>query len=74
MHMTRIEDLVMAMVDGSIKVGEEADLLLIDGDPLQNIEDIRKINLVIKADHYFDPYELHRQLGVKPFVKEEALF
>ncbi len=59
---------------GSIKVGEEADLLLIDGNPLQNIEDIQKINLVIKAEHYFYPYELHQQLGVKPFVKKEPLF
>ena len=59
---------------GSIQVGEEADLLLIDGNPLKHIDDIRKINLVIKANYYYYPYELHQQLGVKPFVKQEKLF
>ncbi len=59
---------------GSIKIGEEADLILIDGNPLQNIEDIRRVNLVIKSDNYYYPYELHQQLGVKPFVKQEKLF
>lgn len=59
---------------GSIQVGAEADLLLIDGNPMQNIEDIRKIDLVIKANNYFYPFELHQQLGVKPFVEQKKLF
>lgn len=33
---------------GSIEVGKEADLIVIDGDPTKDISDIRKIELVFK--------------------------
>jgi imidazolonepropionase-like amidohydrolase len=33
---------------GSIEVGKEADLIVIDGDPSKNISDIRKVELVFK--------------------------
>jgi hypothetical protein len=34
---------------GTIEPGQRADLLLIDGDPLANIKDIRKVSVVIQA-------------------------
>jgi imidazolonepropionase-like amidohydrolase len=34
---------------GTIEVGKQADLLLIDGDPLKDIKDIRKISVVVKG-------------------------
>jgi imidazolonepropionase-like amidohydrolase len=34
---------------GTIEVGKQADLLLIDGDPLKDIKDIRKISIVVKG-------------------------
>jgi imidazolonepropionase-like amidohydrolase len=59
---------------GSVHIGGEADLILIEGNPLKNIDDIRKINLVIKADTYYYPNELHQQLGIIPFVTHKKLF
>ena len=35
---------------GIIAPGKRADLILVDGDPTQNISDIRKVALVIKGD------------------------
>ena len=53
---------------GSIAVGKDADVLLIDGDPTRNMSDIRKVALVVKGRNYFKPAELYTVLGVKPFV------
>jgi hypothetical protein len=58
---------------GSIAVGKQADLLLIDGDPIKNIADIRKVALVIKGQQYFKPSELHGVLGVKPFAAAPSI-
>jgi cytosine/adenosine deaminase-related metal-dependent hydrolase len=53
---------------GSITVGKDADLVLIDGDPSKNIADIRKVSLVMKAGAIYLPSELYPAVGVKPFV------
>ena len=53
---------------GSISEGKYADVILIDGDPLTNMSDIRKISLVVKGDNFYKPAELYKVLGVKPFV------
>ncbi|BFM10916.1 hypothetical protein R50072_10690 [Simiduia litorea] len=58
---------------GSITVGKQADMLLIDGDPLKNIADIRKVALVIKGEQMFKPSELYGVLGVKPFTSSPTL-
>lgn len=55
---------------GQIKVGFDADLLLVDGDPTQNIADIRKLALVITQGKAMVPADLYRQLGIESFVKE----
>ncbi|MDR7119687.1 amidohydrolase family protein [Rheinheimera soli] len=55
---------------GQIKVGFDADLLLVDGDPTKNIGDIRKLALVITQGKAMVPSDLYRQLGIEPFVKE----
>jgi Amidohydrolase family len=57
-----------AYYTGSISKGKYADIVLIDGDPIKNIADIRKVSLVVKGEHYFRPDELHKAIGVKPFV------
>ena len=41
---------------------------LTDGDPTQNISDIRKVALVIKGNVAYYPDEIHETLGVKPFT------
>ena len=53
---------------GTVAVGKFADLLLIDGDPTRNIEDIRKVAVVITRGNLIYPNEINRALGVKPFV------
>jgi imidazolonepropionase-like amidohydrolase len=53
---------------GSISVGKLADLVLVDGDPTTNIEDIRKVSAVITRGFLVYPHEVHKTLGIKPFV------
>ncbi len=47
--------------------------VILDGDPLSNMSDIRKISLVVKGQHFYKPDELYKVLGVKPF-KASASF
>jgi cytosine/adenosine deaminase-related metal-dependent hydrolase len=53
---------------GSVKVDNDADLILVEGNPLQNISDIRKISLVIKNNKKYIPNELFKAIGVIPFL------
>jgi imidazolonepropionase-like amidohydrolase len=53
---------------GSITVGKDADLVLVNGDPSKNIADIRKVSLVMKAGAMYEPSKLYQAVGVKPFV------
>jgi len=53
----------MEKTSGSLDPGKQADLAIIDGDPLTNIRDIRKVALVIKAGKIYDPGQLHRLVG-----------
>ena len=50
---------------GSIKPGKQADLLILDADPLIEIRNIRKVWLVIKEEQQYDPHVLHRMVGFK---------
>jgi len=53
----------MDKVSGSVTAGKNADLLIVDGDPLSNIRDIRKVTLVIKGGRIYDPVALHKLVG-----------
>lgn len=53
---------------GVIMQGKRADLILVDGDPTQNISDIRKVALVVKGDKAYAPSEIDEALGIKPFA------
>ena len=55
---------------GSIEVGKLADLVLVDGDPTRNIEDIRKVSAVITRGYLIYPQEIDAALGIKPFTKD----
>jgi imidazolonepropionase-like amidohydrolase len=48
---------------GSIKEGKRADLILIDGDPLVQIRNIRRVSVVIKDGQQYDPVVLHKMVG-----------
>ncbi|MAQ75364.1 MAG: hypothetical protein CL613_03400 [Aquimarina sp.] len=52
---------------GSVEEGKIADLILVDGNPVENIEDIRKVVLTIKDGNLFKPEELYKAIGVKHF-------
>lgn len=51
---------------GSITAGKLADLTLVDGDPVANITDVRKTELVVKDGVLYRPAELYSVLGVEP--------
>lgn len=58
---------------GSIETGKLADLVLVDGDPTKNIEDLRKVAAVITRGHIIYPKEVDQALGIKPFVEQVPL-
>lgn len=53
---------------GSIEPGKLADLILIDGDPVARMSDIRRVALTVKDGVVFDPAAVYALLGVKPAV------
>ena len=53
---------------GTITTGKVADMVLVDGDPTKNIEDIRKVVAVITRGKLIYPNEINQVLGIKPFV------
>jgi cytosine/adenosine deaminase-related metal-dependent hydrolase len=57
---------------GSITTGKAADLVLLDGNPLDDISAVRRAVLVMKAGVMFNPAALYRALGVRPVVEDEA--
>ena len=58
---------------GSIAVGKNADLVLLDGNPLDNISAVRRATLVMKGDTVYRPDALYRAVGVKPFVESTRI-
>ncbi len=58
---------------GSIKVGKDADLVLVAGNPLDDMSAIRSATLVVKGNTAFKPDELYTVVGVKPFIVSESL-
>lgn len=58
---------------GSIERGKSADLLLVDGDPTQDITALRKTRLVMKEGGVMLPPAMHAAIGVKPFTTAPAI-
>lgn len=52
---------------GSIEVGKLADLILIDGNPVENISDIRRVEWTMKDGYLFDAKSLYQTKGIKHF-------
>lgn len=58
---------------GTIARGKRADLLLVPGDPTQDVSVLRKVRLVMKDGAVYFPDELHTAIGVVPFSSKPAL-
>lgn len=52
---------------GTIDVGKEAHLVLLDGNPLEDISALRRTALVIEGQNLYKPDQLYRALGIEPF-------
>ncbi|HEX8254266.1 MAG TPA: amidohydrolase family protein [Thermoanaerobaculia bacterium] len=50
---------------GTIEPGKLADLIIVDGNPLETISDIRRVVTVVKDGVVFDPKALYAELGVR---------
>jgi len=51
---------------GILEVGKSADVIVIDGNPLKNMGDISKVDLVFKEGKTYHPADLSRATGVSP--------
>jgi imidazolonepropionase-like amidohydrolase len=50
---------------GSIAPGKLADLIIVDGNPLQRIADIRRVTYVMKDGMAYEPRALSEAIGVR---------
>ena len=50
---------------GAIEVGKRADLIVVDGNPLENISNIRKVRFVVTQGRLFDCAKLWQTVGFK---------
>jgi imidazolonepropionase-like amidohydrolase len=53
----------MSKEKGSVENGKRGDIILVDGNPLNDISDIRKVSIVIRNGIVYKPAELHRMAG-----------
>jgi len=51
---------------GTIEPGKRADLIILEGDPLENISNIRKVSFVMTQGRLFDCAKLWQIVGFKP--------
>jgi imidazolonepropionase-like amidohydrolase len=51
---------------GTVEAGKRADIILVDGNPLESIHNIRKVKYVIADGKMYDCAELWRSVGFKP--------
>ena len=58
---------------GRIAPGYTAELIALEGDPLEDISAVRKVAMTLKGKRLYRPAELHRALGIEPFVESVDL-
>ncbi|MEO7878727.1 amidohydrolase family protein [Mucilaginibacter sp.] len=55
---------------GSISTGKNADLIIVDGNPLSNISALRNVKVVIKGGKVYSPTVLHKMVGFSTRLKD----
>lgn len=58
---------------GSITAGKVSDLVLVDGNPLEDMSAIRRATLVVRGNTLYRPDALYQAVGVRPFIGSESL-
>jgi imidazolonepropionase-like amidohydrolase len=56
----------LAKETGSLEAGKRADILIVNGDPLSSIADLRKVVTVIAGERVYAPAPLLRSVGFRP--------
>jgi imidazolonepropionase-like amidohydrolase len=51
---------------GTVEPGKRADLILVDGNPIANISDIRKVSRVVANGRLYDTGKLWQSAGFRP--------
>ncbi|MGA8103351.1 MAG: amidohydrolase family protein [Candidatus Acidiferrales bacterium] len=51
---------------GTVEPGKRADVILVDGNPLESIHNIRNVRYVITGGKMYDCAELWRSVGFQP--------
>jgi imidazolonepropionase-like amidohydrolase len=51
---------------GTIEAGKRADMILVDGNPLENISDIRKVSRVVANGRMYEAGKLWESVGFRP--------
>ncbi|HEU4536235.1 MAG TPA: amidohydrolase family protein, partial [Polyangiaceae bacterium] len=51
---------------GTVEPGKRADLVVVAGDPLADVSNVRKVSLVVARGKAYDPAELWRVAGFSP--------
>jgi imidazolonepropionase-like amidohydrolase len=52
---------------GTVEAGKRADLIVVDGNPLEHFADLRKVTRVITKGRIYDTGELWKSVGFEPF-------
>ena len=51
---------------GTVQAGKRADLIMIDGDPLASISELRKTRFVVTGGRMYDSSQLWKSVGFRP--------
>ena len=58
---------------GSIEKGKYADFFLVQGDPTESLDELRKIKMVVSDGKVYFPDEIYPWFGIKPIAAQPAL-
>jgi imidazolonepropionase-like amidohydrolase len=64
--LTSARAMGMKKDSGTVEAGKRADVIIVDGNPLENISDIRKVTAVFAGGKMFQPAQLWPLVGFKP--------